>query len=126
MNFNKNTVSVQNNKFEQQIQQWVSIDNQIKVYSEKIRELREKKQTIHESLFAYAENNNITNSTIQISDGKLRFINTRVASPLTFKYLEKTLGTIIKDENQSKRILEYIKQQREIKVVPEIKRFYNK
>ena len=123
MNSTQNTVST---KFEQQIQQWVSLDNQLKVYNEKIRELREKRQAMQETLINYAETNKLENSTIQISDGKLRFTNTKVSGPLTFKYLEKTLGTIIKDENQSKRILDYIKQQREIKVVPEIKRFYNK
>jgi dihydroorotase len=42
---------------------------------------------------------------------------------LTFKYLEKTLGEIIKNESQVKLIMEHIKQKREIKVVPEIKRF---
>ena len=50
---------------------------------------------------------------------------TKVQSPLTFKYLEKSLGEIIKNENQVKQIVEYIKNKREVKVVPEIKRFSN-
>lgn len=115
-----------NSKFEQQVQQWVSIDNQIKLYNEKIRELREKRQDIQTNLIEYAETNQLTNSTIQISDGKLKFTKTNIACPLTFTYLEKTLGTIIKDETQSKKIFEHIKRQREIKVINEIKRFYNK
>ena len=122
MNSSSNT----NSKFEQQVQQWVSIDNQIKLYNEKIRELREKRQDIQTNLIEYAETNQLTNSTIQISDGKLKFTKTNIACPLTFTYLEKTLGTIIKDETQSKKIFEHIKRQREIKVINEIKRFYNK
>lgn len=117
--------STQNTQFEQQIQQWVLIDNQIKIYSDKIRDLREKKQELCNSLTKQAEQKQIMNNTIQISDGKLKFTNTRVQGPLTFKYLEKTLGNIIKDDNQAKRILDYVKQQREVKVVSEIKRFYN-
>jgi hypothetical protein len=127
MNSSTNTnTNTNNNSFEQQVQQWVSIDNQIKLYNEKIRELREKRQNIQSNLIEYAETNKLTNSTIQISDGKLKFTKTNVACPLTFTYLEKTLGTIIKDETQSKKIFDYIKRQREIKVINEIKRFYNK
>jgi hypothetical protein len=73
----------------------------------------------------YAKENNLSNATIQISDGKLKFASTKVQSPLTFKYLEKSLGEIIKNENQVKQIVEYIKSKREVKVVSEIKRFSN-
>jgi len=111
--------------FEQKIQQWILIDNQLKLYNDKIRELREKKTEIGESLTSYAQKNNLTNATIQISDGKLKFCSTQVHCPLTFKYLEKSLGNIIKDDVQAKRVLDHIKSQREVKTVPEIKRFYN-
>ena len=60
-----------------------------------------------------------------LKTGKLKFTNTKVPEPLTFKYLEKTLGEVIKNENQVKLIMEHIRQKREIKVVPEIKRFSN-
>lgn len=119
-------MTLQNTNFEQKIQQWVSLDNQLKIYNEKIRELREKKNELEEGLIEHAQQNNITNSLIQISDGKLKFISSRVQCPLTFKYLEKSLGTIIKDENQVKRIIHHVKEQREIKIVPELKRFYSK
>jgi hypothetical protein len=111
--------------FEQQIQQWVSIDNKIRLLNDQIKELREKKLKLSDNLNDYAKENNLSNATIQISDGKLKFASTKVQSPLTFKYLEKSLGEIIKNENQVKQIVEYIKNKREVKVVPEIKRFSN-
>jgi hypothetical protein len=111
--------------FESQIQQWVSLDNQIKQLYEKTKDLREKRNTLENNITTYASNNNLSNSTIQISDGKLKFVNTRVQEPLTFKYLEKTLGEVIKNESQVKLIMEHIRQKREIKIVPEIKRFSN-
>jgi hypothetical protein len=109
--------------FEEKIQQWVLLDNQMKVLSEKIRDLREKKNNVSENINHYIETNNLTNAVVQISDGKLRFTNTKVAAPLTFKYLEKSLGEIIKNETQVRQIMDYLKQKREFKVVPEIKRF---
>jgi hypothetical protein len=111
--------------FESQIQQWVSIDNQIKQLNEKTKELREKKNTLEQNITSYASSNNLSSSTIQISDGKLKFQNTRIPEPLTFKYLEKTLGEVIKNESQVKLIMDHIRQKRNIKIVSEIKRFSN-
>ena len=92
--------------------------------NEKIKELRDQKSTLSENIYDYVKTNQISKSTIQISDGRLRFVDTKVAEPLTFKYLEKTLGEIIKNESQVKVIMEHLKQKREVKVVSEIKRFY--
>lgn len=109
--------------FEENIQKWVILDNQLKSLSEKMKEIREKKSKLQDDIYSYAENNDLTNRVIQISDGKLKFASTRVASSLTFKYVERALGEIIKNEGQVKQIVEYLKQNREIHVVPEIKRY---
>jgi FtsZ-binding cell division protein ZapB len=111
--------------FEQNIQQWVSIDNQIRLLNDKIHELREKKSQLSENITTHVEQNNLRNATVQISDGKLRFVNTKVSSPLTFKYVEKSLGEVIKNQTQVKQIVEYLKEKRDVKVVPEIKRISN-
>jgi hypothetical protein len=111
--------------FENQIQQWVQIDNQLKDLTEKTKTLRDKRNTLEENITNYVSTNNLSNATVNISDGKLKFVNTRVPETLTFKYLEKTLGEVIKNESQVKQIMEHIKLKRNIKVVPEIKRFSN-
>ena len=111
--------------FEQNIQQWVSIDNQIKLLHDKISELREKKHKLCESITTHVEKNNLKNATVKISDGKLKFVSTKVASPLTFKYVEKTLGEVIRNQTQVNQIIGYLKENREMKIVPEIKRISN-
>ena len=111
--------------FENKIQQWVQLDNQLKQINEKTKELREKRSILEENITSYASINNLSNTTVQISDGKLRFAETKVTEPLTFKYLEKTLSEVIKNESQIKLIMEHIKQKRSVKIVPEIKRFSN-
>lgn len=111
--------------FENQIQQWVSIDNQLKQINENVKELREKRNTLENNITNYASLNNLSNTSIKIGDGRLKFTNTRVPEPITLKYLEKTLGEVIKNESQVKLIMEHIKQKRNIKIVPEIKRFSN-
>uniref|UniRef100_A0A6C0B139 Uncharacterized protein n=1 Tax=viral metagenome TaxID=1070528 RepID=A0A6C0B139_9ZZZZ len=108
--------------FEQNIQQWVSIDNQIKLLNERLHELRDKKNALCENITAHVEENNLNHATVQISDGKLKFASTKIASPLTFKYVEKALGEIIRNPSQVKQIVDYLKAHRETKIVQEIKR----
>jgi hypothetical protein len=114
-----------NTYFENQIKQWIQLDNEIRILNEQTKNLREKRNTLENNITTYASSNNLSNSVVQISGGKLKFTNTKVPEPLTFKYLEKSLGEIIKNDNQVKLIVEHIREKREIKVVPEIKRFSN-
>ena len=76
--------------FENQIQQWVSLDNQLKQLNEKVKDLRDKRNNLEENITSYASENNLSNATVKISDGRLKFTNTKVQEPLTIKYLEKT------------------------------------
>uniref|UniRef100_A0A6C0LBT0 Uncharacterized protein n=1 Tax=viral metagenome TaxID=1070528 RepID=A0A6C0LBT0_9ZZZZ len=110
-------------EFEENIQKWVSIDNQLKLLHEKTKELREKKAKLSESLIEFAETHQMSNANIEISDGKLKFAKTRVSEPITLKYLEKSLSSLIRNESQVTQIMEHIKQNREVKLVQEIKRF---
>jgi len=111
--------------FENQIQQWVAVDNQLKTLNDKMKVLRETRSTLSGNITSYAEKNKLTNSTVNITDGKLKFVNTKVQAPLTFKFLEKTLGEVIHNDVQAKFIVEQLKDKRDVKVVPEIKRFSN-
>ena len=111
--------------FENQIAQWVSIDNQLKIVNEQTKVLRDKRNTLSENITQYAANNNLSNATVQISDGRLKFANTRVPEPLTFKYLERALCEVIKNESQVSLIMTHLKEKRNIKTIQEIKRFSN-
>jgi hypothetical protein len=111
--------------FDNKIQQWVQIDNQLKKLNEQAKQLREQRNILESNLTNYAKTNNMTDTTIKVNNDKLKFVDTKVPEPLTFKYLEKTLGEIIKNDSQVQLIMEHIKQKRSVKVVPEIKRFYS-
>jgi hypothetical protein len=111
--------------FEETIKEWVSLDNEIKLYNEKIKSIRDKKNNITTTILKHVESNNLTNNQIKIANGKIKFIPTSISPPITFKYLESCLHDIIKNENQVKQIIEYIKQKREPKKQLEIKRYYD-
>ena len=111
--------------FENQIQQWVLVDNQLKSLNDKMKVLRETRNALSGNITNYAQKNNLSNSTVNISDGKLKFVNTKVQAPLTFKFLEKTLGEVIHNEVPATYIVEQLKDKRDVKIIPEIKRFSN-
>ena len=98
--------------FEDNIRIWVQTDNQIKLYLEKVRGLRTERTDIADSLLTYAASNNLAHATIQISDGKLRFQETKTTTPLTLKFITRCLTDCIEDKEQVGLIMRYIKEQR--------------
>ncbi len=110
--------------FTESIKQWVAVDNQIKKHNDKLRELRTQRGDIQETILEYADTNSLSNSTVRISDGKLRFSQTKQTAPLTLRYVEDCLSKCINSENDVKAIMQYIKKSRESKVYPDIKRIY--
>ena len=113
-------------EFNQKIRNWVSIDNQIATLRNEMRELRDTKNQLKEEIYTYAEQNELDRSIIKISDGQLKFQQTKQSSPLTLKYIKQCLNNCIGNENQVNLILNYIKENREFKTVYDIKRSFNK
>ena len=112
-------------KFQKNIQDWVSIDNKIKSLQQQVKEFRDQKSELTNDIFTYAESNNLENAVIKISDGKLKFHNCKNNSPLTFKLLSQCLNDLIPDEDKVDNIINYIKSKRETKYYYDIKRTYS-
>jgi len=109
--------------FENDLRQWMELDTKLKELNEQVKLIREKKNEYQEKILNYSNNNGLNEKIINYKDDKFKITNSRVLETITLKYLEKTLGEIIKNESQVKSIMEYIKKNREIKFVQEIKRF---
>ena len=105
---------------ENQVREWVTIDDKLRVMYENIKELRAKKT----SLSASIQNNlSTTNTKLPLGDGHIKLVNTRINEPLTFAYLDKSLRGIIKNEQQVQIIIDHIKNSRSSKTITELKRF---
>ena len=112
-------------EFQNNIKKWVQLDTQLKTLNEKTKEIRNEKGEINTSIMDFVEDNKLSSSTIKISDGKLKFAQNKQTSPITLGFLEKCLSDVIAEEDKVKQIMKYIKDQRETKLVPDIKRFYD-
>ena len=110
--------------FEEQIKSWVSIDNQIRIYNDKLKELRSQRTETGDSIIQYVETENLHNATVNISDGKLRFMETKQQTPLTLQYVKKCLTECIQSTDQVEQIMNYIRKSRDTKIISNIKRSY--
>tara|TARA_B100000902_G_C27273847_1_gene897787 strand:+ start:948 stop:1298 length:351 start_codon:yes stop_codon:yes gene_type:complete len=111
--------------FENDIKEWVSIDNKIKTINDELRTLRETRNDKTDKILQYVETNSLNNATVNITDGKLKFVASRQTTPLTLKHVEECLNKCIADEQQVKVVIDYIKNSRPVKVSQDIKRSYN-
>ena len=110
---------------EKKLQRWVELDNEIKIANEDIKDSRTERSIINDEIIEIIQEKQLIKATVNITDGKLRFITTKQTAPLTLSYLEKCLKEIITNEAQVEKIMTYIKTKRETKTLTEIKRVYN-
>lgn len=112
--------------FTENIKLWVKFDNEYKEQQEKLKKLREQRNLLENNIIEHINDNNLKNATIQITDGMLKFGQTKTTPPLTFKYIEECLNDIISDKEQITNIINYIKEKRVYKNTENIRRLYNK
>ena len=94
---------------------WINIDNRIQELNAELKQLRNDKNILENALTKYAKDNKIENSTVKINNNKIKFNVTKTSEPITFKYLERNLCNIIKNEDQLQKTMDYLKDNREVK-----------
>lgn len=111
---------------QENIKRWVKLDNDSKKLTQSIKELREEKNNITSNLFDYFSNNNMKPPNVNISDGKLGFVEVNTANVLTYKFLEECLNEYYSESKESKELIDFIKSKRSYTKNKIIRRVYNK
>lgn len=110
--------------FKEQVKKWVILDTQLKMVHEKVKIMRDEKNLLGSRICNHLENSGNAHRKIMIHDGNLKIYEKKEYSPLTFSFLEQHLGKIMTDPEQVDFVIQYLKEQREIKTTPDIKRNY--
>ena len=110
---------------ESKIKRWVELDNRIKETADSVKDIRTEKYVINDEIIELIEEKQLGKATVNISDGKLKFVTAKHTAPLTLTYIEKCLSELITNSSQVEQIMTYIKKNRETKTTTEIKRLYN-
>jgi hypothetical protein len=118
-------VATASSLFDKQIQKWVEVDNKIKKMNAELKSSREMKNDLEASIMTTVNNKKMLNTSLSLPDGRLRFVETKTTNPISLTFVEQCLNDLIPNKSQVQHILKYMKDKREIKINPEIKRYYN-
>ena len=118
--------NIVNAEFIENVQKWVALDSQLKNINEKTRVMRDAKHELAHKINQHVEQNNMRDNKIEISDGSLRFCDKKEYAPLTFGYIEESLNKLISNKENVGRILKHLKENRDIKTSPDIRRTFTK
>jgi len=132
---------------EDKIKRWVVLDNQAKQLISQIQLLKDEKDDLTNHLIQHFDNANKKYPIINISDGKLNFIQVKQPNGLSYKFLEQcfieyfsrnisatansattnsaTANSATTNSATIKSLLDYIKSKRTYTVNKTIKRVYN-
>jgi hypothetical protein len=113
-------------QFVENVKKWVLCDHQLKLIKEKSDKIRDTKHVLSSAICTYMDENNLLQNEIEITDGKLKIYEKKEYSPLTFSYIEQSLAKIIPDKSHVQFIIQYLKENREIKTTTDLKSIYKK
>ena len=127
---NKHKYNINSNRimdvFQENIKDWVTIDNSIKSATEQLKLMKTKRSEISDTILDFVETENLNSTTININNGSLKFGTVKQSNSLTLTYVKSCLEQCISNEDDVNRIMDVIKSSREVKVSSEIKRSYEK
>jgi hypothetical protein len=106
----------------EKIKQWSSLDMKIKFINEKTKEMREKKQELAQEIVASLNRFSPPPKITIDDDYQLQVYSKKETTALSFTYIEKCLGEILKDQEQIDFIVAYLKEHRETSIVQDIRR----
>lgn len=109
-----------NSNLTNSVKEWFLIDEEIKKLKERIKQLTERKKELSSGLMKDMKHNNI--DELKTSNGKLVHTEKKVRGSITKKYLSSCFDKFISDPEMREKLLNYIFDSREIKMVENIKR----
>ena len=111
------------NTLTQNVQEYSAIDDELQELSEKQKDLRERKRNLETIIIQTMKDKSIDTRTMK--QGSYHFcIGTRKQySALTFSYLEKTFEKMIPDKDNRHFLLQYLRENREVKYIAELKKY---
>ena len=109
-------------KFEDYVKKYIEVDNEIESLQEKLKTMRDWKRKLNGVIVKHLEEQKLTDHTLEVNDGTLRYYEKKEYSSMSFSYIEKCLHDMIPEQEQVKYVIQYLKDNRGVKVVPELKR----
>jgi len=107
-------------KIKKYIEKFMSVENEIQKLQEKMKTWKTWKQKLQEAILQYMDDSDSLTLPVS-STQQLKRIQRTEHTALSFHYLEECLIEILTEEEQVDYVLEYIRENREVKKVYELK-----
>ena len=114
------------------IKNWIECDNYLKESKKKIQEINEKNKSVlkkrdelNKKITTVLANNNMKDHIITLTDGDIRYNETVSQVPISLKHLKNLLDNYFNSDEQSNKLYNYIKENREYKTIIDLKRKIN-
>lgn len=111
------------------VKQWVELDNASHRYKIKMDELKKKKEEfdmernkVGDNILSFMENNKLEDNEIVISDGKIKYQQSKSSTSISQKFIIERLKEYFKDEEKAKEVTQFIYSGREVSYTPVLKR----
>ncbi|MFM1794883.1 MAG: hypothetical protein RL642_1268 [Bacteroidota bacterium] len=118
--FNTMNQEIVPNILVENVQKWLVYENQLKIIHEKTKLIRDQKHQLTQSICQHM--NQKSTKQLHLSDGVLTVYEKKEYSPLTFTYIEESLGKIIPDKTHVAYIIDHLKKNREVKTSHELRK----
>lgn len=115
-----------NTEFKNTIKNFVGIDDQIRTLQNQIKELKRQKTQFSKNIVTYMSQNNLENTNINISDGKLKVVQSKRQVAVNKPYAIKVLTEYFQDSEEATKVASLIFDNREFKFTKNLKRTVNK
>lgn len=97
-------------EFVEVVKNWVKLDDEIRDYTSKLKELKNERKEFEEFILEYMSN--INENVIEISDGKLRMNKSQTKTPIKEESIQNALFEITKDNEKSIQMTKHIMENR--------------
>ena len=88
-------------------------ENNIKLINNKLKAVKDSKNNVEDTILRLLTTNNLTNKKIKINNSYVACQYNYQNPGLSYKFLESTLSEYLNDEDESKKICDFIKSKRD-------------
>lgn len=106
----------------QYVQEYSAIDDELQELSAKQKLLRERKTALQTIIIQTMKERNLENRTMKQGANHFCIGTRKQYSALTFSYLESVFDKMIPDKTNRNYLLQYLRENREVKTVDELKK----
>lgn len=111
--------------FKKVMKQWISTDDQIRSLSVELKQLRQERNRLTQNACKIIQTNHWETRKIEAIDSQISFNFKKEYSTISFAFIEKHLAEIIPDPDNVARIITHLRNKREVRAVPDLKRVLN-